>query len=83
MNEGMGYVLDRSEEHLGSSDVAVIHMRRMMLRMLENFENGTEPYAATHPEIYRVQPLDVESEHDTLPGVLEEYSEDARIPAYV
>ena len=81
MTEGMGYVCDRSEEHLGSSDVAIIHMRRMMLRMLENFERGTEPYAATHPEIYRVQPLDVESNHAELPGVMEEYREDALIPA--
>jgi nitrite reductase/ring-hydroxylating ferredoxin subunit len=81
MTEGMGYVCDRTEEHLGSSDVAIIHMRRMMLRMLENFERGIEPYAATHPEIYRVQPLDVESNSPELPEVLTEYKEDALIPA--
>jgi nitrite reductase/ring-hydroxylating ferredoxin subunit len=81
MTEGMGYVCDRTEEHLGSSDVAIIHMRRMMLRMLENFERGVEPYAATHPDIYRVQPLDVESDNSELPNVLEEYREEALIPA--
>jgi nitrite reductase/ring-hydroxylating ferredoxin subunit len=83
MTEGMGYICDRTEEHLGSSDVAIIHMRRMMLRMLEAFERGAEPYAATHPEVYRVQPLDVESDNAELPAVLEEYQEDARIPAAV
>jgi hypothetical protein len=83
MTEGMGYVCDRSEEHLGSSDVAIIHMRRMMLRMLENLERGIEPFAPTHPEIYRVQPLDVESVHAELPNVLQEYSEEARLPALV
>ncbi|MBV9583168.1 MAG: Rieske 2Fe-2S domain-containing protein [Chloroflexi bacterium] len=83
MTEGMGYVCDRSEEHLGSSDVAIIHMRRMMLRMLDNFEKGTEPFAPAHPEIYRVRPLDVESEHAELPDVLKQYSEDARMPALV
>jgi nitrite reductase/ring-hydroxylating ferredoxin subunit len=83
MTEGMGYVCDRSEEHLGSSDVAIIHMRRMMLRMLDNFEKGVEPYAPSHPEIYRVQPLDVESNNDELPEVLKEYSEEARLPALV
>jgi len=83
MNEGMGYILDRTEEHLGSSDVAVIHMRRMMLRMLENFEKGMEPYAAAHPELYRVRPLDVESENAELPDVLEEYEEEARMPVGV
>jgi hypothetical protein len=81
MTEGMGYVCDRTEEHLGSSDVAIIHMRRMMLRMLENFERGVEPYAATHPDIYRVQPLDVESDNAELPDVLTEYREEALIPA--
>jgi phthalate 4,5-dioxygenase len=81
MTEGMGYVCDRTEEHLGSSDVAIIHMRRTMLRMLDNFEKGMEPYAATHPDIYRVQPLDVESDHAELPDVLEEYREEALIPA--
>ena len=81
MTEGMGYVCDRSLEHLGSSDVAIIHMRRMMLRMLDAFERGVEPYAATHPELYRVQPLDVESEHAELPDVLQEYREDALLPA--
>jgi hypothetical protein len=83
MTEGMGYVCDRSEEHLGSSDVAIIHMRRMMLRMLDNFEKGIEPFAPAHPEIYRVQPLDVESDHAELPDVLTQYSEDARLPALV
>src|SRR5205823_4366141 len=28
MNEGMGYICDRTQEHLGTSDVAVIAMRR-------------------------------------------------------
>jgi phthalate 4,5-dioxygenase len=81
MTEGMGYVCDRSEEHLGSSDVAIIHMRRMMLRMLENFGKGNEPLAATHPELYRVQPLDVVSEFSELDRVLDEFKEQALIPA--
>jgi phthalate 4,5-dioxygenase len=81
MTEGMGYVCDRSEEHLGSSDVAIIHMRRMMLRMLENFGKGNEPFAATHPELYRVQPLDVVSEFSELDRVLDEFKEQALIPA--
>jgi hypothetical protein len=43
MTEGMGYVCDRPGEHLGSSDIAIIHMRRKMLHMLEEFEKGVEP----------------------------------------
>jgi hypothetical protein len=83
MTEGMGYVCDRAEEHLGSSDIAIIHMRRKMLKMLEDFERGAEPYAATHPDIYRVQPLDVVSDFAELDKVLEQYQELARIPAGV
>jgi phthalate 4,5-dioxygenase len=81
MTEGMGYICDRTEEHLGSSDVAIIHMRRTMLRMVENLQKGIEPYAATHPELYRVQPLDVVSEFSELDRVLEQYREQALIPA--
>ncbi|HEV7664351.1 MAG TPA: Rieske 2Fe-2S domain-containing protein [Chloroflexota bacterium] len=81
MTEGMGYVCDRSQEHLGSSDVAIIHMRRLMLKLVEHLQNGVEPYAATHPELYRVQPLDVVSEHDELADVLTEFRAEALIPA--
>ena len=56
MTEGMGYVCDRSEEHLGSSDVAIIHMRRMMLRMLENFGKGVEPFAPGTPSCIESNP---------------------------
>jgi phthalate 4,5-dioxygenase len=81
MTEGMGHICDRTEEHLGSSDVAIIHMRRMMLRMLDAFQRGVEPYAATHPSLYRVQPLDVVSDFAELQAVLDEYREQALIPA--
>jgi hypothetical protein len=56
-------------------------MRRTMLRMVENLQKGIEPYAATHPELYRVQPLDVVSEFSELDRVLEQYREQALIPA--
>jgi len=81
MTEGMGHICDRTEEHLGSSDVAIIHMRRMMLRMLDAFSRGVEPYAASHPSLYRVQPLDVESDNAELQAVLDEYKEKPLIPA--
>ena len=51
--------------------------------MARNLEKGIEPYAPAHPEIYRVQPLDVESDNAELPDVLTEYSEEARLPALV
>jgi phthalate 4,5-dioxygenase len=38
--ESMGRVVDRSSEHLGTSDVAVIRMRRRMLECVRRFRAG-------------------------------------------
>jgi phthalate 4,5-dioxygenase oxygenase subunit len=38
--ESMGTVVDRTQEHLGTSDVAIIRMRRRMLEALRRFEAG-------------------------------------------
>jgi phthalate 4,5-dioxygenase len=49
IQESMGPIYDRTREHLGTSDVAVIRMRRIMLaaaRQLE--ENGAEPPGVAH-----------------------------------
>jgi phthalate 4,5-dioxygenase oxygenase subunit len=43
VQESMGPIFDRTKEHLGSSDVAVIRMRRLMLRALTDFMAGKEP----------------------------------------
>ena len=40
MQESMGPVYDRSEEHLGASDKAVIFYRRLALRLLRDMEEG-------------------------------------------
>jgi hypothetical protein len=81
MNEGMGYICDRSKEHLGSTDVAIIAMRRRMLSMVRDLENGIEPFAPHHPEIYRVRPLDIDSPYGDLGELLKYHAEDVRIPA--
>jgi phthalate 4,5-dioxygenase oxygenase subunit len=80
MTEGMGYVCDRSQEHLGTTDLVIIHMRRLMLRLLQNLEQGVEPDAAQRPELYRVRPLDVVSDSDSLEGVLEEFRAETLLP---
>jgi len=55
MTESMGAIYDRSQEHLGYSDVAVQHMRRRMLEGLRHFMGGGEPIgldsAVRHREI--------------------------------
>jgi phthalate 4,5-dioxygenase len=55
VQEGMGPIVNRSAEHLGSADAAVIQTRRLLLRLLDDLDAGSEPYAAQHPEAYRVR----------------------------
>ena len=41
--ESMGAIFDRSKEHLGVSDKAVIAVRKHLLNAVEALENGEEP----------------------------------------
>ncbi len=41
--ESMGPIVDRTREHLGMSDVAVIRMRRRLLEAIRRLENGETP----------------------------------------
>jgi phthalate 4,5-dioxygenase len=43
VNESQGPIVDRSREHLGTSDVAVIGMRQRMLRAARELQAGIEP----------------------------------------
>ncbi|MCA1644780.1 MAG: Rieske 2Fe-2S domain-containing protein [Chloroflexi bacterium] len=53
MMESMGPIYDRTHEHLGTSDVAVISTRRRLINAARLLVEGIEPYPATHPELYR------------------------------
>lgn len=44
--EGMGPVYDRSREHLGASDVAVIRLRRLLLGAVQAVRSGSTPFGA-------------------------------------
>ena len=50
----MGPIVDRTREHLGSADVAIIHVRRRLLAVLRAFETEGAPAAAA-PNAYRVK----------------------------
>jgi phthalate 4,5-dioxygenase oxygenase subunit len=41
--ESMGPIVDRTQEHLGTSDVAIIRMRRRMLDAVARFQAGESP----------------------------------------
>ena len=52
IQEGMGPIVDRSEEALGSTDRAIQACRRMLLRLMDDLEQGKAPQG-TEPESYR------------------------------
>jgi phthalate 4,5-dioxygenase oxygenase subunit len=43
VQEAMGPIVDRSQEHLGQTDRAVIMMRRLLLRAIETIRDGGTP----------------------------------------
>jgi phenylpropionate dioxygenase-like ring-hydroxylating dioxygenase large terminal subunit len=53
MTETMEPVLDRSDEHLGTTDVAIIAMRRQLLSLARDLERGIEPPMAGDPDAVR------------------------------
>jgi hypothetical protein len=51
----MGTIADRAIEHLGSSDSAVIRVRRMWLNAVEDAQRHVRPPGVDAPESYRVR----------------------------
>ena len=80
MIEGMTRTVDRSLEHLGSSDVAVIAARRRLMKLARDLEHGIEPTAPGNPQLYRVRPLDLISSEPDFGALLETHAAEARVP---
>jgi phenylpropionate dioxygenase-like ring-hydroxylating dioxygenase large terminal subunit len=59
VTESMGAVMDRTTEHLGAADTAIIVMRRMLMRMARRLQEGSEPEIVAHPERFITQPMNV------------------------
>jgi hypothetical protein len=56
---GMRPVVNRSREHLATTDIAIIAARRRLLRMVRDLERGLEPEAPRDPNAYAVRALEV------------------------
>jgi hypothetical protein len=52
LQEGMGPICDRSKEFLGTSDKAIVAMRRLLLDAISQNEKGGT-LRALHPDTYR------------------------------
>ena len=55
IQESMGAICDRTKEHLGTSDSAVIAMRRMYLQGCRDLLEGKEPFVPMKGSAYRVR----------------------------
>ena len=58
LQEGMGPIVDRTREHLGSSDRTVIAMRRMLLEAVSAVEQGDRPKGADPALTSAIRPHD-------------------------
>ena len=54
VQESMGALLDRTREHLGTSDRAVIRMRQMLVRAARDLAQGVEPPALGEGDYVRI-----------------------------
>ncbi|MCH7481285.1 MAG: Rieske 2Fe-2S domain-containing protein [Chloroflexi bacterium] len=56
MQEGMGPIYDRTKEHLGTTDAAIIRVRRSLAHAAKALLEAEEPPPGVlHPDIYRVR----------------------------
>lgn len=55
MVESAGRIVDRTQEHLGTSDTAVIRMRRLLLGAAKDLMAGKEPQAAAGGDLFKVR----------------------------
>ncbi|MDE2802547.1 MAG: hypothetical protein OXK21_06680, partial [Chloroflexota bacterium] len=72
MTDSMGGISDRTREHLGTSDTAIIAARRILLRAARDLQEGVEPFAASHPEVFHVRALDAVSTEGDFHKLLEQ-----------
>jgi len=66
MTEGMGPIMDRRKEHLGTADLAIIRVRQKLLQATRDLQNGVEPYAAQHADVYHIRPTSAVLPRDVL-----------------
>jgi phthalate 4,5-dioxygenase len=55
IQDSQGFIADRTREHLGPTDAAIIEFRRMVLRGARDVQGGVEPTAARNGAGYRVR----------------------------
>ena len=55
VQESMGTIVDRTSEHLGTTDAAVIAFRKRLISLAMSLQEGVEPAAAANGDWYHVR----------------------------
>ena len=55
VQESMGPIVDRSREHLGTTDAGIVRVRQKLLNAARGLAEGVEPPGATDPDAYRLR----------------------------
>jgi phthalate 4,5-dioxygenase len=76
VTESMGQIYDRSREHLGTSDMAIIFMRRYLLRLAAQLQQGIEPKALASADLFAARPVHTMSHEPELTAIWQAERED-------
>jgi hypothetical protein len=55
VQDSQGPIADRTKEHLGPTDIGILHFRKLMLESARNLQRGQEPPAAARAERFAVR----------------------------
>ena len=55
VQDSQGAIADRTREHLGPTDLGIIHFRKLLMDSARQLQKGIEPKAAALPERYAVR----------------------------
>ena len=55
IQDSQGFVADRTQEHLGPTDLGVVRFRRLVMGAARALADGEEPPAASNPAAFRVR----------------------------
>ncbi|MDE2970463.1 MAG: aromatic ring-hydroxylating dioxygenase subunit alpha, partial [Chloroflexota bacterium] len=64
IQESMGAICDRTKEHLGTSDSAIINLRRVYLRGAREIMEGSEPYVPRDGRLYQLRSISLIQDRD-------------------
>jgi hypothetical protein len=67
VTESAGPIVDRSQEHLGTSDIAIVKMRRRLMAEARKFgETGERPLPTRENRLYRIRAHQVVLDREKL-----------------